>query len=180
MLSEIWVHKSLKADLIKNLRKSLKMRSKDDLESLDEDALTALGSTIKKNSCNVLYGNLEGIKKGDIMILEMAGDATPDFSMNKLFNRLAVVKVFEDTDELKALNKQQDATVHAGLYSVNDEEVEEVIQDLNLGFITVNCLPETDYRIPEGSGANAQLGKFFGKYAFTNLSNMKPIFINST
>lgn len=180
-IAEIWIQNSIKDKFVNALKEGFNTVKNADFEELDDhNSLEQLEALVKKESVKIVTGYFDNVKKDGIIVIEINTNTIAREKYRALTNRLAIIRTFNEYNELNKLSYIEDYTISVGIYSKNNKEVENLIDDLDVGNIAVNSLPETDFRIPQGSGINAQLGKFSGKYAFTNLTNMKPLFINNS
>ena len=179
IVSEIWVQEGAKNDLIKILKQTGN-KTDEILNIIDQDVLDSLDAVINEGSLQIVSGSTKSLNnQGPIIVEATKEEFVAEHVFSRLFNKLAIIRTFKNVQELKRFNNISDYTTSVGLYSNNKKKLDEAIDSINLGLISVNCLPETDFRVPRGSGINSQLGKSMGKYAFTNLTNMKPVFINT-
>ena len=180
MVSEVWVQDKAKNDFLTMIKKQSSYLSLKEISNLiDQDAQDHLNTLIKQSTMKIISGSIDNIKDNQMVILETDTADIAENTFKNFFNRVAVIRTFTNNEDLSKLSNIPNYTTSVGIYSKNDNKIENIIQNTDLCNISVNCLPETDFRVPKGSGANSQLGKFMGKYSFTNLVNMKPIFINN-
>lgn len=177
------VHKSVKDELIKELKTSIQ-----NFFSADPSADYNYGKIINEKAFNrlviylqqgtILFGGKHDATKNYIepTLLEIT-DVSAAVMNEEIFGPLLPVLSFETFEEAKAIIERNANPLAFYVFTGNKEKEEKWIRDIPFGGGCVNNASWhlTNFNLPFGGRGNSGIGAYHGKYSFDVFSHQKAV-----
>lgn len=181
----ILVHKSVKEELIKELKNSIQnfygtdiLNNKDFGRIVNEKHMNRLKAILEKDKENIIYGGKinENEKFIEPTLIEISSWEAASMS-EELFGPILPIMTYSNLNNAINLIKKLPKPLALYLFTTNKKTEEKVLREISSGGACINdtITHLVNPLMPFGGVGNSGIGAYHGEYSFSTFSHQKSI-----